>query len=151
MTTPLKPFTIEEFIDNENTPVISSEFGKVWIAFPPNWKDYKYPVSVFLHTESSGFTCASHTADGARIKDHKPVLFFSPRKKVVPLDITDIKPGMAFRCIGNEHFFQTIKAAGRDYVTLALSGSITYETLRTDHEYSTDCVTWHRCEKEVEA
>lgn len=147
MTTPLKPFTIEEFIDNEKTPVQHKQGMRAWVVLPPTWRSLDSPVCATF--ENGSVFC--YTANGSTLTGgNQPLLFFSPRKKVVPFDIADIKPGMVFRVIGGNtiHFpYFSEKTA----VALGHIGVVTYGDLQSRFEYSTDCVTWNRCEKEVEA
>jgi len=145
-TSNLKPFRLEEFKSNEETPVVHAEGYRAWIVFPSNWKELDRPVvAIFTNGNTCRYSKTGHSAfpDEAR-------LFFTPRKKVVPLSLEDIKPGMAFR-LQAEDIRRFPSAAGPQGLSFASFGFFTYTELRDDCLYSFDCLTWHRCEKEVDA
>lgn len=146
-TSNLKPFRLEEFKSNEETPVVHADGDRAWIVFPPSWNDLDFPVAAIYKSGQTGRyskTGVPHTMNG------EVRLFFAPRKKVVPLSLEDIKPGMALRPHGAP-IVRFPTAAGKSGVTFGSSSYVGFEALQRSHEYSFDCLTWHRCEKEVEA
>lgn len=145
-TSNLKPFNLAEFKSNEETPVVHKDGNRATILIPPNPERYNRPVAAYFSNGRVDFYCPDGT-------HHKPgqYLFFSPRKKVVPLSLEDIKPGMAFRGIGSG-VISFPGYAGPVGVNIPGAGRlITFQELQGCYEYSFDCLTWHRCEKEVEA
>lgn len=146
-TSNLKPFRLEDFKSNEETPVVHADGDLAWLAFPPSWKDLDYPVAAIYKSGQTG----RYSKKGVPHTGHEVRLFFAPRKKVAPLSLDDIKPGMVFRFYGTESPIQFANVACKSYVTLPCAGSIEYSGLQKSYEYSFDCLTWHRCEKEVEA
>lgn len=145
-TAKLRPFKLEEFVDNEKTPVCY-ENGEQLEVFVRKQCETIYPV---IACTRGDFDVITYTNDGRDLEDSSVSLFFAKRKKVVPLNLMDIKPGMAFKIFSRcEIAFPT--SAGLDGVAIAAIGVVSYADLQHNYCYSFDCLTWHRCEKEVEA
>lgn len=146
-TSNLKPFRLEDFKSNEETPVVDDAGRQVELYLR---KRCLSPFLVIACSEGD-WAAYTYTRDGRQSVDGPVELFFAPRKKVVPLSLEDIKPGMVFRGKGTSVFlFPTM--AGLAGVFLPAAGALkSFFELQANYEYSFDRLTWHRCEKEVEA
>lgn len=78
-----------------------------------------------------------------------------PIKRTVPLGPEDIKPGMVFRWTSSSSTTwvapSLVEEGGVFLQTTTCFNRVSWELLRWHWLYSTDGVTWHKCEKEVEA
>ena len=150
-TSNLKPFRLEDFKSNDETPVVYKTGQRAFIAVHPHPESIDNPVAAFF---AETRTSDTYSANGCYRNNQTPSLFFAPRKKVVPLDLSDVDRMRWLKASETATEYHSVARCFKDGVQLGGSkSSWSFDGLMTCGWLYAEKITgpWHRCEKEVDA